>query len=137
MPIQTYTGSCHCGNVRFEADIDLAEGTGKCNCSICSKTRNWSVTIKPDAFRLLSDAGATTEYQFNTNSTHWLFCKTCGVRPYGEGDVPEAGGKFVTLGVACLDGLTPKQLADLPVRYCNGRDNDWWHEVSDVEKRYL
>lgn len=137
MATQTYTGSCHCGNVRFEVDLDLAEGGGKCNCSICHKTRNWGNTVKPDAFRLLSSADAVTDYQFGTNSTHWPFCKTCGVRPYGHGDIPEIGGAYYSVQLACLDGVPAEILAEAPVRYANGRDNDWWHEPSDAEKRYL
>ena len=127
MTTRTYTGSCHCGAVRFEADIDLDAGTGKCNCSICSKTRNWSATIRPEAFRLIGDLDATTDYRFGSGSVNWPFCRTCGVRAYNTGDIPEIGGRFVSGRLNCLDGVDDATLAALPVRCANGRDNDWWH----------
>ena len=34
--MRTYTGGCHCGQVRYEVTTDLA-AVVSCNCSICTK----------------------------------------------------------------------------------------------------
>jgi hypothetical protein len=125
--LKTHTGSCHCGDVRFEADIDLSTGTGKCNCSICQKSRYWGALIKPGAFRLLTSPDKLSDYQFGSMQGHHLFCKRCGLRSFSRGHVPEIGGDFVSINVACLDNVPDEDLAALSVRYANGRDYDWMH----------
>jgi hypothetical protein len=126
--LKTYLGSCHCGAVRYEADIDLSQGTTRCNCSICKKSRYWGTVIKPDAFRLLTEEGQLSDYQFGSKQGHQLFCKSCGLRSFGRGNVPEIGGEFVSVNIACLDGVSDEEFASLPIKYLNGRDYDWFHE---------
>ena len=132
---KSYAGSCHCGAVRFEVELDLAAGTSKCNCSICRKTRAWSAIVKPAAFRLLQGESALSDYQFGSNSGHHLFCKTCGVRPFGRGYIEQIGGDYVSINVGALDDASDDELANVPVRFMNGRDNDWFN--APKETRYL
>ena len=117
MAKKTYRGSCHCGKVRFEAELDLAAGTGKCNCSYCWKVRNWSIGIKPDAFRLLTDKENTREYGFREASTnHHVFCGTCGVKSFYQ---PRSHPEAWSINLNALDeseGLT------ITVRAFDGRN---------------
>ena len=125
MAIKTHSGSCHCGAVRFEAELDLASGSARCNCSICSKSRAWNIAVKPDAFRLVSGEEALTDYQFGSYSIHNLFCRNCGIRPFGRGHVEEIGGDFVAINVACLENVSPEELEAVPITYADGLNNNW------------
>lgn len=111
-----YRGSCHCGAVRFEADIDLAQGTARCNCSICFETRSWMAFIPASDFRLLSGEEQLRDYQFAAKVIHHRFCAQCGVRPYAHGSDPK-GNRFCAVRVTCLDDVEPQELIDAPLTH--------------------
>lgn len=127
-----YLGSCHCGAVRFEAEIDLSKGTGKCNCSICTKTRGWSAVIKPQAFQLLSGTKDLSAYRFATKAVEHLFCKHCGVKAFDRGYVEEIGGDFVSIKLATLDKLDPLELINNPIEYFDGANDAWWERPAET-----
>jgi hypothetical protein len=129
---KTFHGSCHCKKVRFEADIDLSAGTGKCNCSICWKVRNWSVIVKPHDLRVQEGDGELTHYEWGQKVGRFAFCKHCGVRVFGRGNIPEIGGEYASIFLAALDDLPPGELVEAPLKYFNGRDNDWFNVPAET-----
>ncbi|HEX6636358.1 MAG TPA: GFA family protein [Steroidobacteraceae bacterium] len=124
--LKTYHGSCHCGAVRFEADIDLAQPTYRCNCSICARNRFWAAVVKPEAVRVLQGRGELVQYLFNSMQNEHRFCRTCGVRPYGIGRTPD-DMEVYGVNIGCLDDATPEELAAAPVRYVDGKNDNWQH----------
>jgi hypothetical protein len=132
--LKTYHGSCHCGAVRFTADIDLGSGTIRCNCSICVKARFWPAIVQPGAFTLLAGETALTEYRFLTKTDRHLFCKSCGIRPFTIGHSPR-WGDFYAVNVTCLDDVTEDELVDAPVTYLDGRHDNW--DSPPLHTRYL
>jgi len=126
---ETYKGSCLCGTCTFEAELDLSTLTSKCNCSRCSKTRWWGIRCKPEQFKFTSEDGTReelmTKYIHRNPELRSYFCKKCGVHPFGEVNIPKFGGELVSINVGCLDGFTPEDWARLPVRYCDGWEDNW------------
>ncbi|HEX4970976.1 MAG TPA: GFA family protein [Steroidobacteraceae bacterium] len=132
---KTYTGGCHCGAVRYEADIDLSKGTVRCNCSMCSKSRAWLVGIGSDDFRLLKGQEMLSDYQFNRKSIHHLFCRNCGVKSFGRSNVGPDGKGMVAIMLGCIDNITDAELAALPIMYVDGRNDDM--KKAPAETRHL
>lgn len=137
---QTYSGSCHCGAIRFEAVIDLApagqrstpersgiwwETTFRCNCSYCAKTRYWKAFVPLADFRWVAGRDASANYQFGEREIEHYFCTRCGVHPFAHSTHQLLGGEFYCVNVACLDGVDDSTLASAPLAYENGRQDEW------------
>lgn len=120
--LKTYRGSCHCGAVTFEADLDLARDSYRCNCTICRRTRFWPAVANPEGFRLLSGESELTQYLFNSRKNVHYFCRHCGVRPFGVGTETPVGTMYgVNLG--CLDDVSDEELSRVPITYVDGRND--------------
>jgi hypothetical protein len=134
--MKTYSGSCHCGAVRFEADIDLGKGTNRCNCSVCTKARSWFVLVSPDRFRQLTGTDAQAEYTWvppgsSGSNLHYRFCKICGVRTAGRGEHGPQGDPFYFIAVASIDNADPDELA-ASIHYVDGRHDRFDQPPQDV-----
>jgi len=105
---QTHVGVCHCGNVRFEVTMDLAE-VMECNFSICSKTGSLLTFVPSEQFALLSGGERLSDYQFASKTIHHLFCPVCGIRSFSRGVGPD-GREMVAINVRCLEGVDPARL---------------------------
>lgn len=112
MAAGSYSGGCHCGKVRYDVTVDLANVLS-CNCSYCSKTGSLLAFTTPERFTLKSRADQVTEYRFNTRNIQHLFCKNCGIESFARGTGPD-GQEMIAINVRCLNGIDPGVIDAIP-----------------------
>ncbi len=76
------SGGCHCGAVRFEADVPAQVEVLDCNCSICAMTGFRHLIVRHGDFRLAAGGDMLTSYRFGTGAANHLFCMTCGIKSF-------------------------------------------------------
>ena len=125
------TGGCHCGRVRYEAEID-PERVNLCNCTDCQMLSGSAFRISAPApaaaFKLLS--GQLSSYVKTADSgakRRHSFCPQCGTPVHSSADVDAPPAYSLRIG--CLD-----QRADLPPKrriWCRSA-LEWAQNVSGL-----
>ena len=106
-------GKCHCGAVHFEAS--LADGFNsilRCTCSYCRMRGAAVVTARMGGIKILKGEDALTSYRFNTGAAQHFFCSRCGIYTHHQ---RRSDTSLYAVNVACLDGVSPFDFAEMPV----------------------
>ncbi len=111
--MSVYTGSCHCGAVRFRADAAIVELT-TCDCSLCVKKNALMAKVPERALTVTDGKSMLTLYQWNTRRAEHYFCRQCGIYVFHrKRSAPDHFG----VNVFCLDDF---DVRSIPVRATEG-----------------
>ena len=111
-----YQGSCHCGQVKFEAEGEITSAMS-CNCSICQRKGALLWFVPRSAMRLLTPDENARTYLFHKHQIKHRFCPICGIHPYGEG-TSGSGEEMAAINIRCIDEI---DLQAIPVTHYDGR----------------
>ena len=95
------SGGCHCGAVRFEAELaDAPVPALDCNCSVCRMAGFVHIMVPHKDFELLTRRDALASYRFGTGAAEHLFCRHCGIKSFYQ---PRSHPDAWSVNANCLD----------------------------------
>jgi hypothetical protein len=88
-------------------------------------------------FRLAAGEQSQATYQWTPPGRHeptidFHFCKRCGIRTPGRGDMEHLGGTFYAVQVNLLQEVDADELAAAPIRHIDGRHDRWDEAPADT-----
>jgi len=98
--MQTCSGGCHCGRVRYEIDIPNKITVHRCSCSICRKSGYLHLIVTADRFRLQRGKDNLVDYRFHTGVARHMFCSYCGIKSFY---VPRSHPEALSVNLSCLE----------------------------------
>lgn len=110
---ETKTGSCHCGAVVFEVDLENGlEQVRRCNCSLCRRKGAIMAGVPLDRLRVVKGAETLRLYTWNSHEAKHWFCGTCGIYTHHQ---RRSNPNEYGFNIACVEGVDPFGLEDVPV----------------------
>ncbi|PIE47072.1 MAG: aldehyde-activating protein [Gammaproteobacteria bacterium] len=123
-------GSCLCGSVRFECQINqLPLKIYQCHCTLCKKqsgsSSNSGIILKAEQFKWLAGESDIQAWKKQSGfSAH--FCKTCG------SPVPNLfANAYYWLPVGLFEDITAEVVANL----CLDNQSNW-HVLADTARNF-
>ena len=105
-------GGCHCGAVRYRAEIPAGAVTRRCNCSICSMKGVLMIDVPLENLEVTSGQDVLALYTFGTHEAKHRFCSRCGIHVFHRTrSDPDKFG----LNAATLDGVSPYDFVEVAV----------------------
>jgi hypothetical protein len=98
--MQTCSGGCHCGRVRFEVSIPDKIIVNRCNCSICQKSGYLHLLVAASRFNLLCGEDILSDYRFHTGVARHMFCSHCGIKSFY---VPRSHPESFSVNLNCVE----------------------------------
>lgn len=98
--MQTCSGGCHCGRIKFEVRIPREITVQRCSCSICQKSGYIHLIVPASRFKLLCGQKNLREYRFHTGVARHLFCEFCGIKSFY---VPRSHPDSFSVNLNCLE----------------------------------
>ena len=123
------TGGCHCGAVRFTAQVDPKQTLLDCNCSLCSMTGHLHLMAKHTAFVLHTERSNLNSYRFNTGQAEHLFCTNCGIKSFYQ---PRSHPDSWSINAHCIKGFKAK---DWKIEKFDGQN--WEQAKSQLNKQEI
>lgn len=107
--MKSYSGSCHCGAVRFSFRAPEITSAMQCDCSICIRKTAYLTPFKvpKDDMTITAAADALRTYRFGTMAAQHHFCGTCGIHTFVE---PRLSPGTFRVNLGCIGGVNALQL---------------------------
>ena len=116
MPVHVdpvHFATCHCGAVRLQLTLPNGiEDPRRCDCSMCRRRGAIVASVTLDNLQVVEGEDVLGCYQFNTKTAKHFFCTKCGIYTHHQRRSNPAEYGY---NVACLEGVNPFDLGDVPV----------------------